>query len=151
MSHTTTLKGVDIKDVSAIRSAVNNLRAKGINVELVENATPRMYYDHQAADVGQCDFVLKLSNSPYDVGLKKNADGKYEAVFDEWANKVGGQIGASCPMPNTPEGRAQHAIGQFLQEYAKEAATNAAVSQGYQVEDTTIDDDGTVHLTIGGV
>lgn len=151
MSHTTTLKGVEIKDVSAIRSAVANLKARGINIELVENAMPRMYYREQERDVGNCEFVLKLPGSRYDVGLKKNKAGNYEPVFDEWNRQVQGQIGAACPVPSTAEGRAQHAIGQFLQEYGKEAAVNAAILQGYAVESTEVDEDGTVHLTLSGM
>lgn len=148
MSHTTKLKSVEIKDVSALFSAVGDLKAAGIRCDLVQNAKPRMYYNDQH---GQCAYVLKLHDSQYDVGFDLQKDGTYAPVFDEWGNYVGGQIGAACPMPNTQEGRAQHAIGKFLQSYAKHAAINAAVAQGYMVEGTEVDADGNVHLMLAGM
>lgn len=150
MSHTTTLKTVAIKDVAAMRNAVAELRAKGINCELRENVKPRMYYQNQH---GVCPYVLALPNCPYDVGFDKQPDGSYAPVFDEWAGHIAGQIGAgaSCPMPNTPEGRAQHALGQFFQAYAKHATINAATAQGYMVESATVDNKGNVQLVLSGM
>jgi hypothetical protein len=145
MSHTTKLKAVEIRDVSALHSAVAELKSSGVNCDLVQNAKPRMYYNDQH---GNCAFVLKLHDAPYDVGFDLQPDGSYLPVFDEWAGHVGGQIGATCPMPNTQEGRAQHAIGKFTQSYAKHAAINAALAQGYMVEGTEVDADGNVHLTL---
>lgn len=146
MSHTTKLAGVSIKDANAIRSAVMDLMNKGIKCSLMENAKPRMYYGNQGE---QCEFVLKLDGA-YDVGFKLDKEGNYVPQFDEWGNHVSSQIGAgaACPMPNTREGKAQHAIGQFLQMYAKHAAINAAAAQGYMVENSFIDDKGNVQLVI---
>jgi hypothetical protein len=151
MSHTTTIKGVPLKSVSAIRSAVNNLAAKGINIGLAENAVPRMYYSDQfKRDTGKsrAELVLQLPGSKYDVGLSLQEDGTYQPVLDTWAGSVSGQIGATCPVPSSPEGRAQHAIGQFMQEYAKEAAIEAAVMAGHTVESCTVDAEGNVQLKI---
>lgn len=148
MSHTTTLKSVKIQDVAAMRAAVAELKAKGIDCDLLENAKPRMYY---ATQHGTCDYVLKLNKSPYDVGFDKQADGSFVPVFDEWQQKVAGQIGATCPMPGTAEGRVQHQIGQFVQAYAKHAAINQATMQGYIVESTNTDKDGNLHLVLAGL
>lgn len=148
MSHTTKLNNVTIRDVSAMQSAVEALRAKGIQCSLVQNAKPRMYYSNQHSN---SDYVLKLDNCPYDVGFDKQQDGTYAPVFDEWAGNVGRQLGAACPMPNTPEGRAQHQIGQFMQEYAKAATINQAIAQGYMVEGAETDQEGNVHLTLTGM
>lgn len=145
MSHTTTLKGVLIKDISALRAAVNDLKIAGVNCDLVENAKPRMYYSNQHNNSA---YVLKLHDGQYDVGFDKQADGTYAPVFDEWGRHVSGKIGASCPMPNTAEGKAQHAIGQLLQSYQKHVAINAAVMQGYSVEGTHTDNEGNIHLVI---
>ena len=145
MSHTTTLKNVAIRDVRAMRSAAEELAASGINCRLVENESPRMYYPGQQE---QCEYVLKLEDGSYDVGFKKQKDGTFAPVLDTWNGHVGRQIGASCPMPNTEEGRAQHAIGKFMQSYSKNAAINAARNQGYNVEGTETDADGNVHVTI---
>lgn len=155
MSHTTQIKGLAIKDVSAMRAAVQELNRQGIRCELVENHKPRMYYDDQLRRHGYgketADLCLKLKDSRYDVGFMKQADGTYAPVFDTWEGYVADQLGASCPMPNTEEGRAQHAIGKFCQSYAVEAAKNAAISQGYMVEAADIDQNGNVNLVFVGM
>ncbi len=131
--------------------AVNDLKADGVNCELVENAKPRMYYTKQGE---QCDYVLKLNDGQYDVGFQHQDDGSYAPVMDTWGGHVGNQIGADvsvCPMPNSAEGKAQHAMGKFMQNYSRNAAVNAAVAQGYSVEGTEVDAEGNVHLTIGNI
>lgn len=148
MSHTTTLKTVSIKDVAALRATVSELQAAGVDCELVENARPRMYYDTQH---GVCDYVIRLNKSRYDVGFDKQADGSYVPVFDEWGGHVGTELGATCRIARTDEERAMQQIGRLMQGYAKNAAINAAVSQGYYVESTTTDDKGNVHLVLGGM
>jgi len=145
MSHTTTLKGVVIRDISALKAAVAELQQKGINCELLEGARPRMYYGNQH---GTCDYVLKLKDGQYDIGFDKQENGAYAPVFDEWSNHISSKLGASCPLPSTPEGRAQHQIGQLLQSYQKHMAINAAVAEGYLVESAYTDDKGNVQLTI---
>jgi hypothetical protein len=151
MSHTTHLKAVQIRDVSALRQAVAELKSKGVKCDLVEKDRPRMFYAQQH---GECDFVLKLTDAPYDVGFDRQQDGSYAPVFDEWGQHVARQLGADvnvCPMPTTPEGKAQHQIGKFMQSYAKFAAINAAVAQGYIVEGTQTDAKGNVHLVLSGM
>lgn len=151
MSHTTTLKAVVIRDVTALRMAVDELKSNGINCDLIENAKPRMYFNNQHST---CDYVLRLNDSKYDVGFDRQADGTYVPVFDEWQNIVAKQLGADvnvCPIPTSKEGKAQHQIGRFFQSYSKHAAVNAAVSQGYMVESSTVDDEGNVHLTLAGM
>lgn len=148
MSHTTTLNNVVIRDANALRSAVAELQTKGVRCELRENVKPRLYYQNQH---GVCPFVLKLHESKYDVGFDRKEDGTYVPVFDDWAGQVKGQIGAACPLPGTREGNAQHTIGRLMQSYAKHAAMNAATAQGYIIEDTTTDDEGNIHLTLGNV
>lgn len=147
MSHITTLRNIAIKDVQAMRAAVADLKNKGINIDLLENAQPRGYGGRLQPETA---FVLKLHDAAYDVGLTKNENGEYVPGFDEWSGAVGEQIGASCPMPDTSEGRAQHCIGQFLQAYGKHAAINAAVAQGMSVESTSTDADGNVHISLIG-
>ncbi len=151
MSHTTHLKNVVIRDVGALRSAVAELKAGGVDCDLLEDAKPRMYYSNQGQ---KCEYVLKLNKGKYDVGFKLQEDGTYAPLLDTWAGNVGNQIGADaevCPMPGTEAGRAQHAIGQFMQSYSKNAAINAAVMQGYSVESADTDGDGNVHLVFGGM
>jgi hypothetical protein len=133
MSHTTTLQGIKMVDAKAIRQSVEDLIAEGINIVLKENAVPRMYYEHQARDVGKCEFVLSLPKARYDVGLKLNKDtGEYEAIFDEFMGSVAGQIGATCTW--TPEmNKGEHAIGRFSQRYGVNAFKNEAKKHGMSV------------------
>lgn len=148
MSHTTTIKSVKIQDLDALRSAVADLQAAGVDCQLVSNAKPRMFFETQH---GECDYVLRLNSCKYDVGFDKQPDGSYVPVFDEWGNHVGSEIGAACPLPKSSEERAQHQIGKLMQGYAKHAAVNAAVSQGYFVEEVTTDQNGNVQLVLGGL
>lgn len=150
MSHTTTINAVVIRSASALRQAVAELQSQGVQCSLLENERPRMYFNHQEE---LCEFVVRLDNARYngknyDIGLKRQADGTYSAIFDEWGDAVSGELGASCPLPNTPEGRGQHAIGRLLQEYARFAAIESAVSQGYIVESAHKDAEGNYQLQI---
>jgi len=145
VSHTTTIRGLAIKDVGAIRRAVAELQSKGVKISLAENTKPRMYYRQQEV---MCDFVLKLENANYDVGLVKQADGTYNVITDEYGGTVARAVGASCPVPKTAEERALWAIGQFGQQYARFAAINAATAQGYMIERDYFDEHGNVQLEV---
>lgn len=148
MSHTTTIKSVPIKDVQALKAAVKELQDAGVKCELRENCMPRMYSEGQARAVGTCDYVLHLPNSRYDVGFVKQADGSYAPAFDEWSGQVAGTLGAACPLPNTAEGKAQHAIGKLMQSYGKHAAINQARREGYTVESAKHDNKGNLVITL---
>ena len=148
MSHTTKLNNVVIKDIYALKQAVSALKSKGINCELLENATPRMYSSNQGES---CDYVLRLNDGKYDVGFQKQKDGTYVPVLDTWSDHVSNQIGATCPLPNTAEGRGQHAIGQFMHEYSYAAVANAALQKGLIKESETTDANGYVHITYTGM
>jgi hypothetical protein len=92
--------------------------------------------------------VLKLPLSKYDVGFQKQANGTYLPITDLYGGHVAGQLGAACPMPNSAEGRSQHAVGKLMQGYAKHAATNAARAKGYTVERSYLDANGAVQLVL---
>jgi hypothetical protein len=149
MSHTTTLRGVQITNPTAIQRAVADLVSQGIQIELLENATPRMYYKRQENEIGKCDYVLKIANSRYDVGLKWNAKEKqYDAIMDTWAGEVAGQIGATCPAPRDAGKQGEHAIGKFTQRYLLHAAKISAMNEGYSVIGENIGDDGAIQLEL---
>ncbi len=136
--------------MEALYAAATRLRENGVVCEIVENQKPRMYY---TAQTETCEYVLKLEGK-FDVGFKAQEDDTYAPMFDEWGKHVGNEIGADvnvCPMPTTQEGRAQHQIGQFMQAYSEAAAVNAAVANGYTIDDTHTDEQGNVHLVLGNV
>lgn len=145
MSHTTTIKSVQIRDLNALRKAVNALKERGVNCDLVSNARPRMYFERQEEI---CDHVLKLHDGRYDVGFRLQEDGSYAPIFDEYAQHVSNQIGGRCAIPQNSEERAVWAMGQLAQEYGKFAAIHAAEAQGYQVLSTTYDEKNNVQLEL---
>lgn len=151
MSHTSTIKGIQLKDARAIEAAVADLIREGVKITLLTNTKPRMYYASQANEIGNCEYVLRLDKSRYDVGLKwDEKKGEYTAYLDTWAGEVSGQIGATCSLDDRSR-QAEHAIGRFTQRYGVNAAKNAANAQGFYVEGETIDEAGNVQLVIAGM
>lgn len=161
MSHTTTLKGVAIRDIAALTQAIVELKAQGVDIELHNYAEskvlPRMYSQGQATALINegLEYTIKLNKSSYDIGLCRQKDGTLVPAFDTWSGHIERQIGADpkqCPVPQTDEERrsfeGQRAIGKLMQAYAKNAAVNAAVLQGYSVESAYVDSDGNAQLVI---
>lgn len=174
MSHTTEVKSVPIRDISALRSAVAELKAAGVKCELKEKAVPRMYYadqmqQHMGRSSEVCDYVLEVKDAYYDVGFVKNGDGTYSPVFDDYNDH-------SLSVPGTRTGKGPirdflgakfdgtvyhwsgrredteqslHSIGKLLQGYTKHATINAATASGYTVEDTILGKDGSIKLVLG--
>lgn len=141
MSHTTTIKSLAIKDTRAIVKAVEELRAQGVNCQLLTNAVPRLYYQNQH---GRCDYVVNLPGCRFDVGLDLQSDGSYAPVFDEHGGLVSKHLGVG--KSNGRDAKAH--IGKFIQAYAKNAAIFAAVDNGYVVTDVTTDQYDNIHLTV---
>jgi hypothetical protein len=136
VSHSTTIKTVPLKSQSALRAAVRELANKGIDIELLENTKPRMYYTDQIAkqivgskgaegftfnqDPDICDFVLKVPGSYYDIGLLRNSDGSgYTPVFDDYCGRpVSGaptteaMRGLKHILGNKYDGKVEHWAGQ---------------------------------------
>ncbi len=139
MSHTTTIRSVPIRSISAVRTAVQELQNKGVKCELIENAQPRMYYAQQH---GVCPYVLKLQDSRYDVGFSPNATGAYDIVMDTWAGEIERQIG------DNRVGDENRAIAKFLRAYTKAATIEAAQEQGYMIEAVTEHPDGTMTISV---
>jgi hypothetical protein len=146
MSHTTLIRSVAIRDVSAIRQAVEKLQKSGIACQLVENRKPRMYYDDQG---DRCEYVVNLTGCKYDVGLKLQKDGTYAPMFDVYGRYVDSQIGAHCNIKGaTADDQVLMQIGQFMQAYTEAATVNAAVSSGYSVESCETDKEGNLQLVL---
>lgn len=97
-----------------------------------------MYYGNQ---YGVCDYILRLENSPYDVGFAKQKDGSYLPVFDSWAGHLQKQIGnpTSCKMPTTPEEREAAAVASLLNAYGVMAAKRQLESEGYYGYEIEVD------------
>lgn len=141
MSHTTTIDGIVITDVNALRGAVRHLQQAGVRVELKENVKPRAYTATQSGMNQPADFCLYLQDASYDVGLYRRSDGQgFEARTDFWngsVEKVLGNKGSSN----------QARLGKLYQAYNEEVLVNMATSQGQNVSRHVLDD-GRVQLRV---
>lgn len=142
MSQTATIKTVPIRDPLAIRAAILALQARGVKCSLVENQKPRVWPGYP---VQKCDFVIQLQDCRFDVGLAKNEHGIYEPKCDLHGREIQKVLGARGKTAHT--GQAAH-IGQFIQEYSKAAAINAATEAGYMIERLEEDNEGNIHIHV---
>ena len=164
MSHTTLVNSVLIKSESALQKAAIYLRSKGIDVELVKNAVPRMYYPDQIrkmirngqkatlqyhSNVEECDYVLKVNQSYYDIGLIKDVNGNFIPLYDNFqhpspysnlAENIGKQpLDQVLGAVNKAE---KSEIGKFLQAYSLCAAVESCEEAGYTITSSIINSKG---------
>lgn len=145
MSHTAAIKAITIVSITALRSAIEELRQTGVNIVLTENATPRAYFANQAG-MGKADFVVGLPSCPYDIGLYKKEEGGYEARTDFYMGHISGQLGARASSPETRE---QAQMGKLFQMYGIHATIEQARRKGHMVNRRQ-KEDGTVLLELTG-
>ena len=141
MSHTTTIGQIVFADQNALRSAAQELKQRGIDCDLIENAIPRAYYTEQRG-MGQAPLVLKLHQSPYDVGFYPNQDGELEARCDLYQGHIERQLGVA---PEEGLTRNQQAIGKLRAAYSLHACTNTVVQGGGTVM-PRLNDNGSVDM-----
>ena len=146
MSHTSTVKSIQIKSIKALQSAVQELAANGIRCELRAGGVPRAYFANQQG-MGAADYVLHLADAKYDIGFYKNADDVYEARTDFFAQHVERVLGATLKpgQAHTDQSR----LGKLFQMYALHATAEVARKQGHMVRRIN-KMDGTVALEISG-
>lgn len=143
MSHTTEIKGVQIKDIAALKLAVAELQQKGIKCELKENVKPRAFYPDQKG-MGVAPYMLYLADSKYDIGFYPQADGTYAARTDLFGNQVNNILGV---QPKAGEDAGQAQMGKLYQAYSTHATIRQCAKQGYKVQRTNRPD-GTVALVV---
>ena len=144
MSHTSTISGVQIVSISALTAAVAELNKAGVKCELIKGGTPRAFYANQE-NLGPADYIVKLADAPYDIGLYKNGDA-FEARTDFWGGHVERCLGGRA----TTEARADQAkMGRLFQLYAVHAATEKARRQGHSVR-RVVQPSGKIILEITG-
>lgn len=141
------MKDVVFTDIGALEAAVAELKAKGVKCDLIKGGTPRAYFSNQQG-MGAADYVLKLHDSPYDVGFYQDASVKgMVARTDLYGNHIAGLLGAPALNGESPQ---QAALGKLYQTYAIHATTRQAAKQGYSVR-RNVKADGTVTLILGNV
>jgi hypothetical protein len=175
MSHTTLVKTVQIKSESALKAMATELRRLGIDVELVANAVPRLYYKDQIArtlvrdkkpmrfhqNVEECDYVLKVKDSFYDIGFLKDNEGNYVPLFDDFpygsphdSHLNAGKkplkevLGTRPPSDCTMEDLHSYSIGKAMQMYSLAAATEACTDSGYSIIGSSFDNNGQIVLEV---
>jgi len=108
VSHFTTIQ-TQIKDIEALRSAVNELGLK-----LIPNTTARGFINQTVKG----EFVIRLQG-PYDIAVNKQPDHTYGLTTDWWDGKVEQEVGTN--------------FGRLLQLYGVHKATIEARKKGYSV------------------
>lgn len=136
MSHTTVVKTVPIRSITALDAAVKALQGQGIRIEMKYNEVPRMYYPDQLRtqlrrSKSEADIVLHLPDSRYDVALLAKPDGTYEVAYDGWQGHISKQLGNKSSE-----------IGKLLQEYTLHATLEAGAAAGYTLYNIQTTDDG---------
>lgn len=144
MSHTTSIKAIKIQSITALQSAIEELKQSGLAISMVAGATPRAYFSNQQG-MGKADYVIQLGSCPYDVGLYKTDDG-YEARTDFWMGHVEKVLGAT---PRNKDNAEQAKMGRLFQMYGVHATMEQCRRNGQSVRRTT-KADGTVALEITG-
>jgi hypothetical protein len=119
MSHVSTLS-IQVSDVDAFEAA-----CRECGVELLrEQKTFKTY----GGSRNPCDMaVVDVANpNAYEIGLVRNAAGKYEVKTDEWENDLQKKVGKNA--------------GLLLQHYGIGAAKRVAIKQGMQVREHKLPD-----------
>lgn len=149
MSHVTAIKTVPIKDLMALKSAVEEL---GGTLKL--NQKDYKWFGRHVGDyplpvgltvedLGKCECAAKFGNINYEVGFAKMKDEEgLFPLFDFWGS--GGVHDGNALQKVIGEG-----AGTLMQAYSKYAAINAATIAGYTVFGTTTDEEGNIHLELG--
>ena len=145
MSHTSRISAIKIASVSALRAAIAELNSVGVKCALVENETPRAFFPNQEG-MGKADFIVRLTDAPYDIGLYKQADGTYEARTDFWGGHVEKCVGGKATKPENAD---QAKMGRLFQLYGVHAATETAKRKGLSVRRIN-DASGKIKLEVTG-
>ena len=141
MSHTTTIKSVEIRDVHALKAAIKELREKGVDCTLLENETPKAFYANQAGMSEVAAYVLRSPHVAYDVAFYWDAPKKsLEMRTDLYGGSVARSYGNGTDAP----------LGKLLQLYSKHAVIRQAAKQGYRVAHRELAD-GSIKLTVTGM
>ena len=108
LSHFTTIQ-TQIKDIEALRSAVNEL-----GLSLIPNSTARGFYQQTLKG----EFVIRLKG-PYDIAVNRQPDATFGLTTDWWDGHVEKEVGSN--------------FGRLLQLYGVNKASMEARKKGFSV------------------
>ncbi len=127
MSHFTEVK-TEIKDKESLKKALTKL---GIEFQHSDQGLAvRGFY----GDSIKAEFCLTAKGN-YDIGLKLNEDGCYELIAD-WSSLA--HLGIDQ----------ETYVNQLKQKYAHVQLIDKLNDQGFQVEEETLSEDGSIQLTV---
>ncbi|MHC5761939.1 DUF1257 domain-containing protein [Nostoc sp.] len=121
MSHFTTIK-IEIKNGEILHQVLQDL---GYQVELNTNVRG---YTHKTTN---SEYVIRQSNG-YDLGFRRQGE-NYELVADFWGAKI----------------NQQEFINRISQKYAHRTLMESIQSEGFNVEEEEVLEDGTVRVVVG--
>jgi hypothetical protein len=121
MSHFTTIK-VKIKNGEILHQVLQEL---GYQIEL--NTNVRGY----RGETTKAEYVIRQSHG-YDLGFRRQGE-NYELVADFWATKI----------------NLQEFINRIIQKYAHKTLMSSIQSEGFNVEEEEVLEDGTVRVVVG--
>jgi len=121
MSHFTTIK-VQIKNGEILHQILQEL---GYEVE--QNAKVRGYHGNTV----NAEYVIRQPNG-YDLGFRQKGE-NYELVADFWGAKI----------------NQQEFLNRISQKYAHRTLLNSIQSEGFNVEEEEVLEDGTVRVVVG--
>lgn len=158
ISHNVALKGVKLKDTTALRVACEELVKEGAKLTLDLNAKTFRTYQGQS---NKCDAAIIMGNGQHDIGLKMQTDGSYEPVFDPYGFSNDLRVGSKAENFSAPsteghrygaydQSHATSAIGKLLQRYGVVVTERAAAASGKTYTRQTNKQTGVVELTISG-
>lgn len=131
MSHNVLISNVKITNLDALRRAIGELTAEGVNVALLEQKTFRTYRGQS----NQCDMCISLPGENHDVGMRLNREGYYDLIYDPYGMHKDG-TGVSCQLDeggfgNSADAYSRIAIGKLLQLYSTCVTEDTFALQGY--------------------
>ena len=145
MSHNITIKDVKITDMGALKSAIKELQGEGVGITLHDNGTFRSY----SGQDNKSDYTIEVKNSNHDVGLVKQEDGSYSAVFDPYGGGVNKALGADRKFVTGHDPKAF--IGKLMQTYALCKAEVESAMQGYTTSREMNLETGVISLVVEGM
>lgn len=149
MSQELKVKSVRIENISALTKAVEKIKKRGHNVELVKDGLCRLWNGRTK----KCAYVLKLKDGRFDIGFSEEKDKKgtfYTMGFDDWDGEVakvagrvieginyaGGHVCNKLGSKFTQEELTLASVNQLTQDYSSELFKQTAQSHGYTMTQT---------------
>jgi hypothetical protein len=128
MSHNVLISNVKITNLDALRRAIQELSAEGINVAFLEQKTFRTYRGQS----NKCDFCVSLPDQSYDVGFQLQRDGSYIPICDaSMMPKDGSSISCAWRQGDSHQDWNRIAIGKLVQRYTTCVTEDTFAMQGF--------------------